>query len=414
MRRLSMVSLMQRNYDFTLLWTGNAVSEVGSSMSTLVFPLIGYAVTGSAAQAGLATAALFLGQVLVQLPAGALNDRWPRRRVLLMGNLAAGLLFASLAVTAALGAVTLAQLVVVAALSGAVNAFLRPAFSASIRSVVPDEDKPVAYAQLQANGHLAGLIGPPIGGALYSVARGLPFVVDAVSYLAEALATTRIRHSLPAPEPSGKNVRADIAEGLRYALRHPVNRAILLWGGAVNFSMLFVLVGVTLRLVRAGVAPAAIGLVETVAAGAGLAGALIAPAIIRRARTGLTAVLTGLMLALIVLPMVFTTDPLLIGALLAGGTFLVPANNAGISAYLSTVTPDHLQGRVYAAGGLIADGTMPVAPLLAGVLVSQLGAGATLIGAACVAASTLPLLLSRQILSLGRPASWSQPKPVSA
>jgi MFS family permease len=77
-------SPLRRNRDFVILWSGQAVSELGSSMSMLVFPLIGYAITGSAGLAGLATAATLLGQVVAGLPAGAMVDRWPRRRVLLV------------------------------------------------------------------------------------------------------------------------------------------------------------------------------------------------------------------------------------------------------------------------------------------------------------------------------------------
>jgi hypothetical protein len=82
-----------------------------------------------------------------------------------------------------------------------------------------------------------------------------------------------------------------------------------------NFSMTFVLLTVTLRLVRAGVHPSVIGLVDTIAATAGLLGALAAPAIIARLRTGLTTIGTGLALAVVVLPIAWTDNVVVIGAL---------------------------------------------------------------------------------------------------
>jgi hypothetical protein len=110
----------------------------------------------------------------------------------------------------------------------------------------------------------------------------------------------------------------------------------------------------------------------------------------------------------VVIPIAWTTNVVVIGALLAVGFFFVPANNSGISAYMASAVPDRLQGRVYSAAGLIANGVMPVAPALAGVLIVLTGGRtATLIGAACVALSLVPLLSSSAIRGLGRPDSWT-------
>src|SRR6202008_953051 len=69
---------LPRNRHFLILWAGQAVSALGTSMSVLVFPLVGFAITGSTLLAGLATTAVLLGSVVARLPAGALADRWPR------------------------------------------------------------------------------------------------------------------------------------------------------------------------------------------------------------------------------------------------------------------------------------------------------------------------------------------------
>ncbi len=409
MRRPAGLSPLRHNRDFLILWSGEAVSELGTSMSMLVFPLIGYAITGSPALAGLATTAVLLSRVVAGLPAGALVDRWPRERVLLLANVLGAACYASLAVATLAGALTLAHLVGIGFLSGVTDSFVAPASSAAVRTVVAEADLPVAYSQLQVRRHAADLVGPPLGGALYSVARGLPFVLDAVSYVVAALSITRLRTPLPAPVAlAGRTVGGDVAEGLRFVWRHGVIRAIRLWGAAINFSVTLVLVTVTLRLVRAGVHPSAIGLVDSVAAVAGVLGALVAPLIITRARTGTTTVATSLLLATAVVPMAWTDNVLVIGALLGLGFFLLPANNSGISAYLVTVTPDRLQGRVNAAGGFLAGGVQPLAPALAGVLVGSAGGRvATLTGAALVALSAVPLLASSAIRKLGRPDSWA-------
>lgn len=400
---------LHRNRDFAILWSGQAVSELGSSMSVLVFPLIGYAITGSATMAGLATAATLLGEVLASLPAGALVDRWPRRRVLFVGNLVGLFAFGSLAGAAFAHHLTLVHLVVGGFASGVVSSFLSPAASAAVRTVVPSEQLPLAYTRLQARRHAVDLSGPPLGGALYSIARGLPFLVDAVSYFMAALSITRLRAALPAPEPAGhaRSFRADLAEGLRFVWSRTVIRTLMLWGAAFNFAVTVVFVTVTLRLVRAGVQPAAIGAVDAIAAAAGLLGAALAPALIRRARTGALTTVTTLAFAAVITPMAWTENVVIIGSLVAGGMLFLPANNAGISAYLSAATPDHFQGRMNSAAGFIANVASPLAPAVAGLLVGFLGStAATLAGAGLVVLSTAPLLATPVVRSLGRPDSW--------
>lgn len=398
-----------RNRDFLILWLGQAVSALGSSMSALVFPLVGYSITGSAGEAGLATAAVLSGRVVARLPAGALVDRWPRGRVLWLANLSGAACYGSLAAAGFAHHLTIEHLVVVGFLGGVADSFFAPASSAAIRSVVPAVQLPVAYTRLAAREHAADLVGPPLGGALLSLGRGLPFLVDSITYAFSAVSMIWVRHPLPAPLPEGTraSMRVDVTEGLGFVWRHAVTRAILTWGAAVNFSVMLALVTVTLRLVRAGVHPAAIGLVDSIAAASGLVGAVVAPLIIARMRTGVTAIVTGLVLPAVVLPMAWTTSVPIIGALLAVGIFLLPTNNSGISAYLVTIVPDRLQGRVNAAGGFVAEGVMPLAPALAGLLVGRVGGEtATIVGAVLLTASAVPLLASSEIRGLGRPDTW--------
>src|SRR5215472_15751853 len=75
-----------RNPDYLLLWGGQIISEIGSRASLLAFPLLMLALTGSPAQAGLLGALRGLPYLLFCLPAGALIDRWNRKRVMLLSD----------------------------------------------------------------------------------------------------------------------------------------------------------------------------------------------------------------------------------------------------------------------------------------------------------------------------------------
>ena len=184
-------------------------------MSMLVFPLLGYALTGSTTQAALATTAFYAGGTIVRLPAGALVDRWSRRRVLLISNLASAGVLGVLALLVATGKASIALLVVAGVLAGVVETFFSPAASASLRAVVAPEDLAQAYTRMQARHHVASLIGPPLGGALFAVAASLPFTVDALSFAAFAVAVLFLRaaaaragHDRPAPAARRPGSRA--------------------------------------------------------------------------------------------------------------------------------------------------------------------------------------------------------------
>ncbi|NYJ73068.1 MFS transporter [Allobranchiibius huperziae] len=402
---------LHRNHAFMVLLLGQTASSIGSSMTGLVFPLIGYALTGSTLLAGVAATSVLVGELAGRLVSGALVDRWAKRRVIVLANLTAALAVASLAAAELLGHLVLAHLMIAGLVLGLADSFLAPASSASVRQVVPPEQLPLAYTRLQARDHVASLVGPPLGGALYSIARSVPFVVDTVSYLAYAAGASRLRTDLRSDAPTGNSLLTDARAGVHFVWHHHVVRSVLLWGGLFNFAMAYVFTAVTLRLVRAGVTPAAIGLVDTCAAAAGLLGAVIAPTIVARFRSGLLTIVTGLALALLVAPMGLTINVVVTGALFAAGFLLLPANNSAISAYISNATPQHLQARVNAASGLVALGFAPLAPPVAGVLIIALGdVGSMLAGSVFLFLSLVPLLTDREVVALGRPDTW-RPAP---
>ena len=167
---------MRTNRDFMFLWSAQAVSEFGTSMSVLVFPLIGYALSGSTREAGLATTGVLLGEVLASLPAGVVVDRVSRRSVLIAANLVGATAFAVLAVTAMTQVLSIWLLLVMGVVSGAAGAVIGPANAAATRVVVPSDQLPEALAQSGSRSEAAHIAGPPAGGALYSLARGLPFI----------------------------------------------------------------------------------------------------------------------------------------------------------------------------------------------------------------------------------------------
>ena len=398
-----------RNHDFTVLWVGQTISELGSRMSMFVFPLVAYAITGSTLWAAAAEAANILGLAGALLPAGVLADRTDRRRLMRVASASGCVLYASLVVAAVAATLTIPHLLVVALLTGVAAGVFGPAEMSSVRTVVDDESLATALSQNQARQHVASLVGGPLGGALFAITRWLPFAVDAVTYAVSWVLLGRIRSDLSPASTTGPRVspRESLLEGFRFVVRRPFFRVLMVWSASVNLLINAVFFVAILRLIEAGFPAVQIGLVETAIGIGGLLGAVAAPWIIDRFRTGTLTVLIAWSFVPLVVPMVFWNNPLVVSLVVGAGLFLNPAGNAGIGAYRMAITPPDLQGRVQSTSQFVSMSVMPVAPILAGVLLTTLGgpAGVAVLAVLTAGVALIPTL-SRSVREVPRPVVW--------
>jgi MFS family permease len=399
---------LSKNRDFTILWTGQTISDLGSQVSLFAFPLVTYALTGSALWAAVVEAAFLIGLCGALLPAGVLADRVDRKLLMRAASGGGALLYASLAVAGLLGTLTIPHLVAVGLLTGVATGLSGPAEMSAVRSVVPRELLPTAFSQSQARQHVGALLGGPLGGVLYGVTRWLPFAFDAVTFAAYWLLAGRLRTDLSAPaDQPRRSPRQDIAEGFRFVLSWPYFRALIVWSASINLLVNAMFFVALLRLVQEGFDPKAIGLVSTAAGVSGILGALAAPWIIDRMATGALVVTVAWSFVPIVVPMVLWTNPAVVAAALAFGLFLNPAGNAGGQTYRLAHTPSELQGRAASASSFMSTSVMWLAPLLGGVLLETVGgpAAVAVIGGLVALVALVPTL-STSIRSVPRPAVW--------
>ena len=401
---------LAKNRDFTILWTGQTVSDLGSNVSMFVFPLVAYALSGSALWAAVVEAAFLLGMCGALLPAGVLADRVDRRLLMRTASGAGVVLYASLAVAGALGVLTIPHLAVVALLTGIAGGIAAPAEISAIRSVVSPDELSTALSQSQARQHIAALVGGPLGGILLAITRWLPFAFDAVSYAVYWVVLGRLRTDLAAPHREGppRKPHHDVAEGIRFILRWPYFRATAVWGALANLlvnAMFFVAI---LRMVQDGVSPAVIGLVSTAAGVGGILGAIAAPWIIERMPTGALVVTVAWSFVPLVVPMVLWNQP-------GGGRrrdLRRPAAQPGrqrgqrLRTGSRTPPPTSRAGR-QSASQFLSMSVIWVAPLLGGALLATLGGPeAIAVIGGLVALSALIPTLSRSVRSVPRPAVW--------
>jgi MFS family permease len=400
---------LSRNRDFTILWTGQTVSDLGSNVSMFVFPLVAYALSGSALWAAVVEAAFLLGMCGALLPAGVLADRVDRRLLMRTASGAGVVLYASLAAAGALGVLTVPHLAVVALLTGIASGIAAPAEISAIRSVVSRDELSTALSQSQARQHIAALVGGPLGGLLYAITRWLPFAFDAVSFAVYWVVLGRLRTDLAAPHRDGppRKPHHDVAEGIRFILGWPYFRATAAYGALANLlvnAMFFVAI---IRMVQDGVSPAVIGLVSTAAGLGGILGALAAPWIIERMPTGTLVVTAAWIFVPLAVPMALWNQPAVVAAAIFLGLLLNPAGNAGSGTYRIAHTPAHLQGRAQSASQFLSMSVIWMAPLLGGALLASMGGSAAIaVIGGLVALSALIPTLSRSVRSVPRPAVW--------
>jgi MFS family permease len=402
---------LSRNHDFTILWIGQTVSELGTRVSMFVFPLVTYAVTGSALLAGIAGGLELLGTALTLLPGGLLADRMHRGRLMRTASGAGVLLYSSLVVAGVVGQLTVPHLFAVALLTGACAGVFAPAEMSAVRAVVPPEQLPAALSQQQARQHVANLVGGPLGGALYALTRWAPFLFDAVTFAVSWVLLGRLRTDLsPAPRTGPRRrARADIAEGFRFAWERPLFRTLMIWGMCANLMVNAIFTAATIRLIQGGFSPWSIGLVEAAAGVCGVLGAIVAPGIIERTPTGTLTVVVAWSFVPLLVPLIFWNNPVVVMVALSTGVFLNPAGNAGIGSYKISITPPEIVGRVQATGQFLSWSTMPLAPVLGGGLLALLGGPASMgvLTVLCALVALIPTL-SRSVRSVPRPAEWNR------
>lgn len=184
---------LRGNRDFKCLLRGNFVSMVGNRATAIAFPLLILSLTQSAVVTGWATFAATVPSVIVYLPAGALVDRWDPRRAMLISEIGRGFAIAGIVVTLILGRrPVVAVLVVLAAAEKLLEVFSSLAERRFARSLVKSAQADVALARSEARAHAVVLTGRPLAGFLFGFSHILPFLADAVSFVASVQALVRI------------------------------------------------------------------------------------------------------------------------------------------------------------------------------------------------------------------------------
>jgi MFS family permease len=387
---------LRRRPEYRRWLLGDILLDVGAGIATFAFPLVTLAVTGSLAAVGLVGLLEGIGGLVGMIPGGLLADRFDRRRLRLLSAATGAALQLVLVGVLVGGAADVLVLSVLAFVHRLRGSLLGLASDAMLKQIVPPVLLPRALAINEGRGATVELGSGPIGGALLAVHLALPAVALVVGQLGALVATLRMRgdyrpRSADAPR---RHVGRDLLEALRWSIAQPVRVQLGAVAALINLGSNGALLSVTLMLAARGVPAARIGLLTSVLAASILMGAVLAPRIVERVRTGVVVVgvlmiLAGLTAAIPLMPAVW-----MIAFLYAGVGFGIAPLNAACGGYFLHITPTSMQGRVGALNSLVAMGLMPLAPAVAGWGLAHAGATATLaaFAAVCLLAAVIALI----------------------
>lgn len=362
--------------DFWTFWTGQTISNLGTSFTLFALPLLVYKLTGSALNLAITTAANMLPYLLFGLVIGAWVDRVNRKRLMIAVDLARALVIASIPLAYYLHILSVEWIYAVAFVSATLGIFFTSGEFAAIPSLVDQDDLVTGNGRIQASYSAAAVVGPIVAGALVTLLQIPTFMlIDAASFLISATTLAIVRTSFNADDGQPrekKSIRRDVVEGLRYVLGHPVLRNISAMMALVNFVGTTVATQMVLfAKVRLDASDAQVAWLFS-AESIGVVFLSLAAGPLRKRWSFSTVALGALMLnGLLTIALAFTQfywAALVLVAINSGLGILFNINTGSLR---QAIVPNEMLGRVISIAGVLAWSAIPVGSFLGGVAIER-------------------------------------------
>ncbi|KQZ59168.1 MULTISPECIES: MFS transporter [unclassified Lysobacter] len=358
--------------DFLLIWVGQLVSGVGSRLTSFALGIWVYQTTGSTTRFALIFVAMAVPALLISPIAGALVDRWDRRRTMIVCDAVSALTMLALALLYATDTLALWHVYAGVGISAMANAFLQPAYAASIPLLASQEQLTRVNGLVQTGFAVAQVGGPLLAGVLVStISMQGVLIVDALTFAIGVVALLFARVPRPArSEDAEQGLWQEAATGFRYVRDRGGLLGLLLVFGATNF--LFGIASIAITPLVLSFADATLLGVQMAVGGCGLLLGGLAMSTWGGPRRRIHGVL-GFSLAAGVLLAVHGLAPSFALVLVAGfGFFLtLPVLNASNAALWQSKVPADLQGRCFAIQRVLSEAAMPLGYCLAGPLAER-------------------------------------------
>jgi len=363
---------------FTVIWAGQLISLFGSSMTRFAIGIWLYQQTGLATTV---TTMIFfsnLPRIFLSPLAGTLADRWNRKLAMMVSDLATGVTTIIIYFLLRADALDIWHLYLLVAFSSAFEAFQWPAYSSAITMMVEKKHFSRSNAMLEMAHNGSNVLAPLLAAALLAAIKieGIIFI-DIVTFTV-AIGTLLV---IPIPQPkqteAGKKASGGLLKGMAYGFRFIFGNSSLV-GLQINFMLINLLLGLgtairtPMILARTGNDEVILGTVLSIAATGSVIGSFVMSVWSGPARK-IHGVLFGLSLGCIGLTVLGLGREMIVWSV--GGFllfFFLPLGNASLQSIWQAKTPADVQGRVFAARRMIAQGSLPLAYLVAGPLSDRL------------------------------------------
>ena len=380
-----------RHQNFRRYYVGQTVSQLGSWMQSTPVMWLAYRLTESTAATGMIGFLAMAPYIFITPLAGALSDRVSRRKLLMT------VLSLSVIIAAILAALTMTQNITIVALGvlafaqGTLNGVEVPTRHAFFIQLIQDKaDLPNAIALNSININSTRLIGPAVGGLVIAVfGEAACFGLNAISFLAVLIQLARITPNEGRRKDNSSGLLADMIEGWRFGLSHPVILPLVLTLGAISFAVSPYTVLMPAMAVQTFGKGAELNgfFISSVGLGA-LAGAIL---LARRPNVrGLTRWLwiTGSLAAIGILGFSFSRNEWLSFVCMAITGMGLMGSSATVNTILQSIVEEDMRGRIVSIYSTFFIGAAPLGHLAAGWLAEHIGAPRTftVCGALCAVA----------------------------
>lgn len=360
---------------FLTLWSTQSLSALGSAMTSYALVLWSYEQLGSALSTALLTICSYAPYVLMSIFAGALSDRWNKKRTMLVCDVFAALTTVAVLFLLKTGQLRLHHLYILNALNGLMNTLQQPASEVVVSLLTPKEHIQRVGGLKALSNALNTVLTPALATAVLAFG-GMDWVI-AFDLLTCAVAVFMLAFAVYIPDGKSCGNKEPVLSAAKTGLKYlSENRLILdmilLLAGINLIASMFNAALPAMVLSRANGSETALGWVNTCTGLATLAGSLIAsalPAPKNRVKVIHLSLLLSmgtenLMLALGRTPVIWCIAAVL-------GWIAIPLMNTNLDALLRTHIPVDMQGRVYSARNTLQFFTIPLGYLLGGWLVDS-------------------------------------------
>ncbi len=365
---------------FARLWAASTLSALGSGLATVAAPLFVASRTDDPLVVAAASAVAWLPWLLFALPGGVLVDRMDRRRLMILIDLVRVVALAVLATAIMTGTAGVALLYAVLFVVNTGEIVFRAASQAMLPTVVPRQRLERANGWLGGGTTLMnGMLAGPLGGFLFALSAGSPFLVNAVTYALSAVLVALVGGGFRATATDAnadrtRSMRREIGEGLRWLAHQRLLRTMAVLIGLLNVTLTAALaVLVLLADERLGLGSVGYGLLFTCMATGGVLGALLGDRLIAWIGATWTIRIGLLIEAGLHLALAGSRSTIVVGAALFAFGVHSALWNIVANSLRQRLTPPALQGRVASTTLFVAAGGNCVGALLGGLLATRFG-----------------------------------------